>query len=192
MSTIDYIKNFIKDRNVASITPSSSFVVRRVSRKIDFGRPIVVVEYGPGGGVFTRYFAEHMSDDSKLILIERNEDFVRSLQDEFGDDERVHIFNDSAENVEELTERVGVEHVDYVVSGIPFSFLSDQCRRSVLEQTYAVLGDGGKFLVYQHYNHMQEALARHFDRVYTERELRNIPPLCIWEAIKWQNGRRRD
>lgn len=184
MSTLTYIKNFIKDRNVASITPSSPFVVKRVSRKIDFSKPAVIVEYGPGGGVFSRHFAERMTADSRLILIEQNDAFARSLRREFAGDERVRVIKDSAENVAEVMGREGVDRAGYVVSGIPFSFFDDASRAYLLDHTYDVLGEGGKFLVYQHYNHMQEALQHHFDRVYTERELLNIPPLCIWEAVK--------
>lgn len=52
MDTITYLKNFVRDRNVASITPTSAIGVKKVCSKIDFHKPSVIVEYGPGTGVF--------------------------------------------------------------------------------------------------------------------------------------------
>ena len=183
MSTLSYIKNFLKDRNVASVTPSSTFVVKKVARKMDFSQPRVIVEYGPGAGVFSEYFLEHMSADSTLILIEQNEAFVKSLR-ELTSDSRVHVVHGNAENIQSILDDLGYDKVDYIVSGIPFSFFDPESKRELLDKTYDVLKEEGKFLVYQHYNHMEESLRVHFDDVETEREIRNIPPLCIWEAAR--------
>ncbi len=183
MSTLTYIKNFIRDRNVASVTPSSNFVVKKVADKMDLSRSRVIVEYGPGAGVFSEYFLERMTPDSMLILIEQNEAFVERLQ-VFSDDDRVRIVHGSAQDVRSILSDLGVSKVDYIVSGIPFSFFDTESKDELLEHTYDALTDEGKFLVYQHYNHMEDSLRTRFDRVRTEREVRNIPPLCIWEAVK--------
>lgn len=182
MSTIEYIKNFLKDRNVASVTPSSTFVVRRILRKMHFDDETVIVEYGPGAGVFSKRIIERMGSTDRLVLIERNSDFVASLQ-ELAADPRVTLVNGDAQNVRQILDEQGIDQADYVISGIPFSFLDEDVKRQLVVDTYEVLREGGKFLVYQHYNHMEESLKRHFDQVNTEREIRNIPPLCIWEAI---------
>jgi len=54
MGTLTYITTLIKDPAVASVTPSSHFAVQRVCSFIDFRRAALVVEYGPGLGVFTQ------------------------------------------------------------------------------------------------------------------------------------------
>jgi phospholipid N-methyltransferase len=183
MSTIVYLKNFIKDKNVASITPTSHFGVRKVCEHIDFKKRNIIIEYGPGSGVFSKYMLKKMSKDSRLILIELNKNFVAILQNKLRD-ARVHIFNDSAENVLNVLEAVEEPGADYIISGIPFSFINPQTKNRILFNTYVALKSGGKFLAYQHSNHLKNFLKHHFDAVRSQYEIRNIPPLCITEALK--------
>jgi len=183
MSTITYLKNFIKDKNVASITPTSPFGVRKVCENMDFKKRNVIVEYGPGSGVFSKYILKKMSKDSKLILVELNKNFVTILHNKMRD-QRIKIYNDTAENVLNVLEAEGESGADYIVSGIPFSFISSHTKNRILYNTYRALKGGGKFLAYQHSNHLKEFLRRHFDVVKIEYEIRNIPPLCISEARK--------
>ncbi|MEX2397190.1 MAG: rRNA adenine N-6-methyltransferase family protein, partial [Balneolales bacterium] len=101
----NYLRTFIKDKNVASVTPTSERVVKSVCEPIDFSKDLVIVEYGPGNGVFTHYLLEHMSPGSKIILIETNEDFVTTLKKI--KDNRVSVHLDSAENVSEILGKSG-------------------------------------------------------------------------------------
>lgn len=177
----------IRDKNVASITPTSSFGIEKVCSKIDFTKRIVIVEYGPGTGVFTKFLLDHLTADSKLILIERNEDFISILNQSFVDP-RLTVYHDSAEHVAKLLKLSGEAKADYVISGIPFSFLPHQLRDTVVERSYACLREGGKFLAYQTFYQLDRFLKvylnRYFSRVYTGYCLRNAPPLRIFEAVK--------
>jgi phospholipid N-methyltransferase len=187
MDTIVYLKSMIRDKNVASITPTSSFGIEKVCSKIDFSKRTVIVEYGPGTGVFTKYILDHMTSDSKLILIERNEDFINILNQSF-QDPRLSVYHDSAENVELLLKANGEKHADYVISGIPFSFLPPKLRNIVVERSFACLREGGKFLAYQTFYQLDRFLKvylnKYFKLVYTSYCLRNAPPLRIFEAVK--------
>jgi phospholipid N-methyltransferase len=183
--TLSYIKNFIQDRDVAAIAPSSSFLVERVCKWIDFDEPAVIVEYGPGNGVFSEYILEHMTADSTLILVESNPDFVEMLEEMTADDPRAVVVKDLAQNIKEILADQDLDEVDYIVSGIPFSFLDEEEREDLLNRTWDVLADDGKFLVYQNYNHLEEPLREHFSEVTKEREFRNIPPtMRAYEACK--------
>jgi phospholipid N-methyltransferase len=183
--TLSYVKNFIRDTDVAAIAPSSSFLVERVCKWIDFDEPAVIVEYGPGNGVFSEYILEHMTPESTLILIESNPDFVDMLEEMTADDPRAVVVEDRAENINEILADQGVDEVDYIVSGIPFSFLDEEVKGELLNRTRNVLADDGKFLVYQNYNHLEEPLREHFSEVTKEREFRNIPPtMRAYEACK--------
>ena len=184
LQTVTYIKNFIKDRHVASVTPSSPFLIKRVCRRMDVGTERrVVVEYGPGTGVFSRYILERMGPDDRLLMIETNQAFIEKLQP-LVRDPRAEVFHESAEHVAGILEAAGESAADYVLSGIPFSFFSDAERHSLIRQTRDALKVGGEFLVYQHYNHMEEPLRQHFERVDTDFELLNLPPIHIQFARK--------
>ncbi len=183
--TLTYIKNFIKDRNVASVTPSSPFLVKRVCRRMDLGGATgrVVVEYGPGTGVFSRRIVKMMGPDDRLLMIETNRDFVEKLRP-LARDPRVEIYHDKAQNVLAVLEQAGEEAADYVLSGIPFSFFDEATRHELIRTTRHALRPGGKFLVYQHYNHMEKPLRQHFERVEKDFELLNLPPIHIQSATK--------
>jgi phospholipid N-methyltransferase len=187
MSTLNYVKCFLRDRNVASITPTSPFGVKRVCQKIDFFKAKLIVEYGPGTGVFSEFFLKQMQPSAQLLLIERNADMYKCLKKKFTD-HRVHIFNDSAENIGHLVNGNINQKPDYIISGIPFSYIPDNARQDIVRQTHQVLGKNGKFLAYQTFyqkdDHLFNHLEHYFQRVTSEFELLNIPPMRIYEAIK--------
>lgn len=187
MSTLVYLKTFMKDRNVASITPTSSFGVRKVCGKIDLAQSRHIIEYGPATGVFTKFLLQRMRQDARLILIERNGALSSILRKRIRDP-RVMIFTDTAENVDAIADACGIPHADAVVSGIPFSFLPDATRSDILRKTHAVLKKDGKFLAYQTFyqnnDHLKAHLLRHFAIVRDDFEILNLPPMRIYEAIK--------
>jgi phospholipid N-methyltransferase len=187
MDTFIYIMNFIKDRNVASITPTSSVGVKKVCSKIDFSQHSLIVEYGPGTGVFSKYMLQNMGEDSRLILIERNGS-INSILKKNINDPRVVLVHDSAENVLQTLRAYKESEADYIISGIPFSFLEPDLKHRILYNTHRALKKGGKFLVYQTCfqtnNHLKVHLQKYFPVVHSKYELANIPPLRTYEAIK--------
>lgn len=176
----NYLKNLLKDKNVASITPTSTRVVKSVCEPIDFSKDINVVEYGPGNGVFTHYLLKKMTADSRIILIETNEDFVGMLNKI--EDKRVTVVQDSAENVRAITKKAGIEKIDYIISGIPFSFLKPDIKIRILAESKNLLTGEGRFLAYQTSNHLEKYLKRYFKVVKTNYKYLNIPPMCVYDA----------
>ena len=47
MEKINVLKEFIKDKNVASVTKTSKYIVEKICNKIDFSEKQIIVEYGP-------------------------------------------------------------------------------------------------------------------------------------------------
>jgi phospholipid N-methyltransferase len=183
MSKIDFFKTFIKDRDVASVVPTSLRCVKKVCTHIDFSKDFLLVEYGPGNGVFSKYLLEKMTPGSRLILIEANEDFVKELKSTIKDP-RVKIHNLLAGDVESVLEPEDIGNVDYVLSGIPFSFLKKDRKRQVLNTTKAILKDGGKFVAYQTSGHLKKPVMEVFGNYDIEMEMLNIPPYLIYDVVK--------
>ncbi|MGQ9696280.1 MAG: class I SAM-dependent methyltransferase [Thermodesulfobacteriota bacterium] len=186
--TIIYLKNFAKDKYVASITPTSKFAVERICDQIDFHGKRVIVEYGPGTGVFTVNLLRHMSADSRLIAIERNLDFFRILQRNIIDP-RLNLFNDCAGNVLEILKSCGEEEVDYILSGIPFSLFPKEIKTHILGNAHAALKNGGRFLAYQNFIQLPEFLRNHLERIFhnvhAKLILHCLPPLILFESVKY-------
>jgi len=183
MSKIDFFKTFIKDRDVASIVPTSRRCVKKVCTHIDFTKDFLLVEYGPGNGVFTEYLIEQMTPGSRLILIEANEDFATHLSETIKDP-RVEVHNILAGDVESVLLSDDIGKVDYVLSGIPFSFLNKERKREVLCATKLILKDGGKFLAYQTSGHLKKPVMEVFGNYDIEMEMLNIPPYLIYDVVK--------
>ena len=187
MDTLVYLKTMLRDKNVASFTPTSAVGIKKVCSNINFNKRNVVVEYGPGTGVFTRYLLDHLSDDSVLILIERNQGFVDILKQTFSDP-RLYIYYDSAENVIDLLKKSKVTQADYVLSGIPFSFLPPSLREEIIQKSYTCLRPNGKFLAYQTFFQMDRYLKAYLDEYFsvvnTTFCLLNVPPMRLFEGIK--------
>ncbi|TWT27105.1 class I SAM-dependent methyltransferase [Planomicrobium sp. CPCC 101110] len=187
MSTVEYVKNFIKDPNIASITPTSQKGVREVCRKMDLSKKVVIVEYGPATGVFTNYLLKRITPDSIIIAIELNANFVDYLKKNVKDP-RLKVHQDSAENIIGIVRSYGLEKVDYVISGIPFSLLDEDTREDIVKRTSHMIKKGGKFLLYQTFfqkdEHLKMHLVDYFEKSNDQYFFRNIPPLRLYEAIK--------
>lgn len=183
MSKIDFFKTFIKDKDVASVIPTSLHCVKKVCENIDFTKDFTLVEYGPGDGVFTKYLLEKMTPGSRLILFEANEDFAAHLKETINDS-RVTINNRLAGEVETVLDTKDIGNVDYVLSGIPFSFLKKDRKREVLQATKTILKDGGLFLAYQTSGHLKKPVMEVFGNYDTDFVPLNIPPYFIYKVKK--------
>lgn len=174
-----FFKRFLqRPFQVASIIPSSQALVERVARKIDFSRPRVIAEYGPGEGVHSREIARRMHPGSKLLLFELDSAFSRDLRRQFSDDPRVHVVNADAATLPQELERREIGQCDYILSGIPFSILEIKKKRDLLRKTHQALKPGGSFIIYQVTNELRQH-ATLFDRAVSEYFLQNIPPMFI-------------
>lgn len=182
-----YLKNVIKDKHIASITPTSTYGVKKVCCKIDFSRRNVIVEYGPATGVFSTYLLQQLTEHSKLVLIETNNNFVSILRKKIKDP-RVKIVHDSAEYVSKIIKDCAVEQADYIISGIPFTFMNEETRKLIVQQTYKALKKGGKFLPYQTFfqkdRHLKNFMEKYFNKVTDEYCFLNAPPMRIYEGVK--------
>lgn len=181
MSTWTYLKSFVTDKNVASVTPSSKYCVEHVCRPLNFSQNLNVLEYGPGTGVYGQYLLKKMTKQSRLIMVEMNEHFVKKLKNI--DDPRIEVHQGSVEHVMDLVDPKLIGQFDAIISGIPFSFLDLELKKRILKDSKELLKPGGQFLAYQTSKHLEQPLRAAFGNVHTEWEWRNIPPMTIYQAV---------
>ena len=175
--------NFIKDKNVASVFPTTRKTVLKICDFINFDKDIVIVEYGPGDGVFTKYILSKINTNSKLIVIEKNKDLFFFLKNNFKDN-RLKIFNDDAQNIKKILKKEKIERVNYVISGIPLSFLNNFEKENIIKDTYEILKIGGIFLVYQFSKKSEKTIKKYFIDIVFFSQIFNIPPLFIFKSEK--------
>lgn len=182
----EYVKNI---REVGAIAPSSSFLARKMCRSIDFETAKILVEYGPGTGVFTDELLAHMQPDAKLILIESNAAFYNKLVSKYQDNAQVVVVHDSAENVAAILRHSKVSHPDYVISGLPFAALPSKVSHGILAATAELLNKhNGAFITFQYTLLKQELIAAYFSKIVVTREFRNIPPAYVLTCRNEKQG----
>src|SRR5947207_7106088 len=144
-----FFKRFLKRPfQIASIVPSSRALVERVASKMDFTKPRVIAEYGPGEGVHSREIARRMTPDSHLLLFELDAALARTLERQFASDPRVHVIHGDAASLPFELKRRGFTSCDYILSGIPFSILKIEKKRALLRKTYDAVKPVGNYIVY--------------------------------------------
>jgi phosphatidylethanolamine/phosphatidyl-N-methylethanolamine N-methyltransferase len=177
-----YLETFLKDRMVATVSPSTAFVIRKLIKALDLKGVEVLVEFGPADGVITKELLKALPPDSRLVAIERNPDFHRKLS-AIKDPRLIPVLGDVRDTRTLLKER-GITKVDRVVSGIPFSFLTDWERGELLRSITSLLKTDGRFVAYQFTTHLIPLLKGHFRHVDIGFEIRNIPPFFIFTCKK--------
>lgn len=178
-----YLEAFLRDKNVATVSPSSKFIAGRVVKALALSGPEVVVEYGPADGVLTRPILSGLGPSGILVAVEQNpflyKALVRSIRDP-----RLKAVHGDVRRIREILSGLGIEKVDRVVSGVPFTFFKPYERGRLLAETYELLKPGGRFVAYQITTVLTGALELFFPKVKTEFELRNIPPHFVFTCYK--------
>jgi len=180
MSVLLFKRFLARPFQVAYIVPSSKTLIRKVAAKCDFSKPRILVELGPGEGCHTREIVSRMHPDSRLLLFEIDPVLAEFLRKQFADDPRVEVLEtDAARLKEELVAR-GLEHCDYVISGLPFSMFDVPTKRRILHAVYESLAPQphAAFVIYQ-CTHELRRHATMFARVESEFCLRNLPPIFV-------------
>jgi len=186
MSAALLFKRFLqRPMQVAYIVPSSKMLVKRVAKKMDFSKPRVIVEYGPGEGCHTREIVKRMHPESTLLLFEIDPELAAHLQHQFRHDRRVFVLHEDAQNLPAELAKRGIPHCDYIVSGLPFSIINLNTKRILLEKTFACLAptQDSAFIIYQMTKELQ-GHAKQFPRLECEFCLQNIPPMFVMKFFK--------
>jgi phospholipid N-methyltransferase len=177
-----FARNFFKfPAMLGSLVPSSRFLVNDLLTQVNWEKARVVVEYGPGVGTITQEILKRMHPDAVLVALELNQEFVGFLRDEI-QDPRFRVVHDSAGKVREVLAGLGLTRADYIISGIPYSTMTDPVRREILEESRQVLAPEGALLIYQFTRTVLPYLESSFGSVQQNFQLLNILPARIFHC----------
>jgi phospholipid N-methyltransferase len=180
-----FLKEFFKEKKtVGAISPSSKHLAKRMLENIDFKKSKVIIELGPGTGVFTRIITSELAEDGKLMIFELHDAFYESLKKEFANDKRVVIINDSAENIGKHLKEQGIDEVDVVVSSLPLTNFNKILVADILKQSHKCLKQSGLYIQFQYSLNAQKLLKGVFKTVRITFTPRNIPPAFVYTCIK--------
>lgn len=179
-----FLKTFFQDRkHVGAVAPSSRFLVNKMCSQIDFKNAKVILELGPGTGVFTRELLDRMTKDCKLFVFELNNEFYNMLKSEF-DDPRIVLLNRSADEINLVLEEYNIKKVDAVLSSLPLAVLPDRIKKKIVISSWFALNEGGKYLQYQYSLNAKKLLQMKFGRLKIHFVPVNVPPAFVYVGTK--------
>lgn len=175
-----FLLGFLRSpKEVGSIAPSSRWLVAAMLDTADIERRKALAELGPGTGVFTTELVRRMAPDARLFVVEINPDFTAALRARISDP-RVVIIHGSAADLRQHLQAHGVEYLDCVVSGLPFTSLPRALTRAVLGVVRDTLAPEGLFVTYQYSPVLLPLLCKYFPNTRIARlVLRNLPPALV-------------
>ena len=185
MANLRFFKTFLTDpMHVGALLPSGAALAHQITEPIDYEKAKVIVEFGPGTGVFTKRLLEKKRKDARLIAFEINPDMADFIAENFPG---VELVRGSAETLDEWLEKEKIPSVDAIVSGLPFANFPPAVQARILDGAAAALKPGGVFIgfTYYHSNVMpttrryRARLKKTFARVTRLPVMKNVPPAYV-------------
>ena len=186
-----FFQQFLRRPTVTgAVAPSSAALARRMVERVDFQAAQVVVEYGPGTGVFTREVISRLRPDATFLAFELNPELVGVVRRRFPE---ARVYQDSATRVEHYLQLNGRDHIDAVISGLPWAAVPGRLQYEILDPTIRLLRRGGTFSTFAYLQglvlpagvRLRRLLNRRFSRVEVSPVTwLNMPPAVVYWCTK--------
>ncbi len=174
-----FLRRWLKaPHRIGAVAPSSRFLAEAMARQVDVRRAEVVVELGGGTGSITRALLEAGLAPERLVIVERDERLYRLLKARFP---AARVVQGDAAHLLALLRPLGVTRAAAVGSSLPLLSMPKRLRRRIVEQSFALLGEGGALVQFT-YGLASPLPKRDFllaGKV-AARVWRNFPPAFVW------------
>ena len=180
MSHRQFLKLFLKQPNInASIIPSSKQAAKGMVHGLDLGNMKYVVELGPGTGAFTDILSENLPQNCKVLLVELEEEYIEPLQKRF--DDRFEVVRCSACQLSSLLQERGIDHVDLVISGLPYT-LPEEVKKTLFETLLKLTQYGTQMRWFTYFPFLMKKHYSDFQMKKSCFVLWNFPPMWIYSV----------
>jgi phosphatidylethanolamine/phosphatidyl-N-methylethanolamine N-methyltransferase len=163
---------------IGAVAPSSRFLARAMATQVDLRRSGPVIELGGGTGSVTKALLDAGLPVDRLIVVERDVRLYKMLRRRFP---QLRVVLGDARQLVDLLRPLGIDAVSAVVSSLPLIAMSKAMRRQIIDQSFALLGEAGRFIQYT-YSLSSPLAGREFGlrgRV-AARVWLNFPPASVW------------
>ena len=168
---------------VGAVAPSSRFLAHKMLNHLPLSTAKVIVELGPGNGVFTKRIIKEMGENTQLIVIELNDLFYNELSSTI-QDPRVHFFHDSANKIGEFIKQIGKDKADFIISSLPLANFPEDLKTDLLDSIHNSLDDKGTFVQFQYSLQSKKAIRKRFTKTKITFTPFNIPPAFVYSCMK--------
>ncbi len=186
-----FLKQFLTNPGkTGAILPSSRKLAKTMLELAGPAENAVIAEYGPGTGVFTREIIESLKPGQRFFCVEVNEKFAESLLREHP---RLSIHVGCASDIRSYCEKEGVDHVDCVISGLPWAVFPEKLQQNILGGMAEVMPKGGVFVTFAYLQGLVMPSGRKFKRnlkhYFSKIERssvvwENVPPAVVYRCVR--------
>ena len=186
-----FLKQLFKNPGkTGAIVPSSRHLAVRMLELSAPGPEAVIVEYGPGTGVFTREIISALTPSQKFFCVEINEGFAEIIR---RDHPGFAVYTGCASGIGAYCAKEGVDRVDRVISGLPWAVFPEDLQRKILGGMMDVMPKGGVFVTFAYLQGLilpsgrkfKRNLKRHFSTVERSGVVwENVPPAIVYRCVR--------
>jgi phosphatidylethanolamine/phosphatidyl-N-methylethanolamine N-methyltransferase len=169
---IAFFRQFRKRfETTGSIAPSSRFLARSMTRFIasrDPGKPVRILEIGPGTGPVTEEIVRLLHGADVFDLVELNEEFVSILNRRFETEPAwAAVKHQSTVHQLPLQEFPSTQPYDFVVSGLPLNNFSAELVSTIADAYFRLLNPGGvlSYFEYMYVRPIRKVLTRGAEKI---------------------------
>ena len=188
---VKFIKEFmIRPSITGAIAPSSDRLSELITDLADLSEASMIVEFGPGTGVFTEKILQKKRAETNFFAIELNAGFVAATKKRCPN---ATVYHDSALNAGHYLAAHGMQYCDCVVCGLPWAFFSKKLQWELLGTIADILRPGGRFVTFAYLQGLllpaglsfRKKIKTHFSIVTTSNPIwYNAPPAFVYCADK--------
>ncbi|WP_425436323.1 class I SAM-dependent methyltransferase [Paenibacillus rigui] len=167
-------------KQIGSVTPSSTFLARKMLEPVPWSKVASVVELGAGTGAITRHMDAVRRRDTTVLLFEQDPHLLSRLKEAFPD----YACHEDACGLRNALKETGIDRLDCVLSGLPFFNFPHQLREQIMQEVTAALRPGGLFIAFQYSQQMRKRLSRDFEIEHIHFVPLNVPPAFVYVCRK--------
>lgn len=178
---LQFLYKFLRDpKQIGSITPSSMFLAKKMLEQVNWNRVDHIAELGAGTGAITKYIDGVKLEKANVMLFEKDPSLRDKLMSRFP----AYTCYADACKLREALQNERIEHLDCILSGLPFFNFPQKLRDQLMDQTVTSLKPGGLFIAFQYSQQMKNQLRTLFDIEQIHYVPWNIPPAFVYVCRK--------
>lgn len=191
MRVAGFIRQFlIRPGVTGAVAPSSRALAELIVATAGVPEASVVVELGPGTGVFTEEIQRRLAPGAIFFAIEINPEFVRATKERCP---AAMVHEGSAVDLRKFLLEHGQECCDAIVCGLPWASFEESLQDALLDAIVTTLNPGGRFATFAYLQGLalpagqrfRRKLKQVFSSVTTTKTVwTNLPPAFVYRGVK--------
>lgn len=185
-SKIRFIKQAIKNYSqIWAVFPSSWFLAKKMVKNHQIQNSKTIVELWAWTWIFTKNIfdlLENLNEQDKksIFIIEKDIELYKTISKKFPQ-QKQNIYNDDMLNLKEIIAKKWLNHIDLIISWIPFRSLPKEIFTDMMEKVLPeIISKETVFIQFSYIKSTKKMFEKYFENVEIDTCLLNIPSAFIF------------